>query len=96
MNQNDERWQKLAAAARKSKPVEPVPTVPGDFARRVVGLKATIIAISRTLFWRRWSAWIAMLCALALLVIFLLLRATRPETPLIETPQPPPTPATSR
>ena len=96
MNSNNDNWLKLAAAARGSKPVEPAPPAPRDLAGKIVGLKDSIIALSRMLFWRRWSVWVALACALALLVLYLAFKAAGPGVPLIDIPNPPPTPAPSR
>jgi hypothetical protein len=96
MNDSDDKWQKLVAAARRDRPEAPAPAPPADFAHRVINLKDSIIAIAKVLFWRRWSLWVALLCVAAFVALFLILRATAPETPLIETPAAPTTPSAPR
>lgn len=93
MSNPDDKWQKLVAAARQGRHETPAPQPPKEFAQRVIGLKQTIIDLSKLLFWRRWSLWVALACVLAFVILFVILRATAPKAPLIE---PPLTPATPR
>ena len=96
MNDSPDKWQKLVAATRKEQPETSAAPPPKDFVHRVIGLKQSIIALSKVLFWRRWSRWVAVLCLLILIILFLILLATAPKTPLIEPPASPFTPATPR
>ena len=92
MNDPDPKWQKLLAAARRAKPAveSPAPPPPG-LAARVLGLRATIIALARVLFWRRWSRWVALLCVAVFAIIAMIHRCTESPAPLIEIPEPPST-----
>lgn len=93
MNDPNDKWQKLVAAAARSRAPEPEhKTPPPGFAARIVALRQSVVAMARVLLWRRWSVILAMLCLLVLGVVFSLYRCTRPEPPLIEMPelQPPP------
>lgn len=88
MNDPQQNWQKLVAAARRAgpRPVETNPVPPG-FASRIVALRESVIALARVLLWRRWSVTIAILCALVFVVILTLHRCTESAPPLIETPE---------
>lgn len=91
MNEPDPKWLKLVEAARRTPPVEDSPPPPAGFAKRVLGLRESIIALARVLFWRRWSLWVAVLSALVFMVILITLRCTDSRPPLIEPPEPPST-----
>ena len=88
MNDPEQQWQKLVAAARRTShsTAEPKSPPPG-FASGVVALRESVIALARVLFWRRWSISIAILCFLIFVVIFTLYRCTESSAPLIETPE---------
>jgi hypothetical protein len=92
MNEPDPNWLKLVAAARRAapEPAPPKPPPPG-FASRILGLRETIIALARVLFWRRWSLWVALLCVAVFVVALITHRCTETRAPLIETPEPPAT-----
>lgn len=92
MNEPDPKWQKLVAAARHvaTDPTPDDPPPPG-FTARVLGLRESIIALARVLFWRRWSLWIALLSVAAFIAILTAFRCTAPRAPLINTPEPPST-----
>jgi len=87
MNDPDQQWQKLVAAARRTSPppVEPKSAPPG-FASRIVALRESVIALARVLLWRRWSVTVAILCLVIFVVILTLHRCTESRAPLIETP----------
>jgi len=92
MNEPDPKWQKLVEAARRTPPAEDPPTPPpAGFAKRVLGLRESIIALARVLFWRRWSLWVALLCVAVFIAILITLRCTDSRPPLIEPPEPPST-----
>jgi len=92
MNEPDPKWQKLLAAARRAKPeTESPPLPPPGLAARVLGLRATIIALARVLFWRRWSRWAALVCMAVFVIIIIIQRCTDSPVPLIEIPEPPST-----
>ncbi|MEI6675169.1 MAG: hypothetical protein WCO57_08340 [Verrucomicrobiota bacterium] len=88
MNDPQQNWQKLVAAARRANPppvgVKPVP--PG-FASRIVAMRESIIVLARVLLWRRWSVSIAILCFVICVVILAIHRCTESTPPLIETPE---------
>jgi hypothetical protein len=94
MNDPEQNWQKLVAAARRTShsPVEKNPPPPG-FAAGIVALRESVIAIARVLFWRRWSITVAIMCFAIFVVIVTLDRCSDAKAPLIETPDlQPPTP----
>jgi len=94
MNDPEQKWQKLVAAARRTglPPVEKKPPPPG-FASGIVALRESVIALARVLFWRRWSISVAILCFVIFVVILTLDRCSDSKAPLIETPDlQPPTP----
>jgi hypothetical protein len=88
MNDPQQNWQKLVAAARRASPPpgETKPVPPG-FASRVVALRESVIALARVLLWRRWSVAIAILCVVVFLVALTIQRCTEAAPPLIETPE---------
>lgn len=92
MNEPDPKLQRLIAAARRAKPVSESPALPPPgLTARILGLRATIIALARVLFWRRWSRWVALMCMMILVIITVIYRCTDSPAPLIEIPEPPST-----
>lgn len=87
MNNPDQQWQKLVAAARRTSPPADEPTsAPPGFASHIVALRESVIALARVLLWRRWSVTAAILCFVIFAVILTLLRCTESHAPLIEMP----------
>lgn len=88
MNDPEQRWRKLAAAARRGGP-GPDPghaAPPPGFAARIVALRDVVIAFARTLLWRRWAVIAALLCGAALLAVLAATRCGGRPRPLIEPP----------
>ena len=87
MNNPEQKWQNLVAAARRtSRPPLKTESPPPGFTSGIVALRESVIAIARVLLWRRWSITIAILCFVIFVVIFTLYRCTETSAPLIETP----------
>lgn len=87
MNDPEQKWHKLVAAARRtSLPPAQSESPPPGFTSGIVALRESVIAIARVLWWRRWSITIAILCFVIFALIFTLYRCTESSDPLIETP----------
>lgn len=95
MDEPDKAWKRLVDAARAA-PAEAAPEhrAPDGFAARLVGLRDRIIALARTLLWRRWSLVAALLAAVVYLGVLLVARCDR--GPILEPPDDPITEPTRR
>ncbi len=88
MNDSEQKWQKLVAAARRtSLPADEPRSPPAGFASRVVAMREAIIGLARVLLWRRWSVTVAILCIIIFVMTFTIYQCTAPHPPLIETPE---------
>ena len=87
MNDPEQQWQKLIAAARRTRrPTDETKSPPPGFTSGIVALRESVIALARVLFWRRWSITVAILCFVIFVVILTLYRCSETRAPLIETP----------
>lgn len=84
---NEENWNRLLGAARKTGSTTPEPPPaepPASIWQRIPEWRENVMAMARTLLWRRWSWIIAAVALLILLLVWILLK-TDPD-PIIEPP----------
>jgi hypothetical protein len=83
----EDNWSRLLGAARKTGGTTPEPPPaepPASIWKRFPEWRENVLAVARTLLWRRWSWITAVLALLVFLLVWFLLR-TDPD-PIIEPP----------